>query len=823
MTKHSGIFTAFICAAVALFTAEARSATSATVTVQAGSPGTKISPDLVGIFFEDINYAADGGLYAEQVQNRSFEYNATESRGWNALTAWQLVARGDGKGAVKADTSVPLNANNPHYAVLTVEQGGAGVGLANSGFDGIVLKKGDAYDVSFFARQISGKPAAFRVRLESKTGQVYGEASLSKLTADWAKYTATLQAAADDLDARLVLVTTGAGTFCFDTVSLFPQKTFHNRPNGMRADLAQVVADLHPKFMRFPGGCLVHGFGMNNIYRWKDTIGPIEQRKEQRNIWRYHQSVGLGYFEYFQFCEDIGAKPLPVQAAGVCCQNSPGGQHGVPLDQMGQVIQDILDLIEYANGPTNSVWGAKRAAAGHPAPFNLEYVGVGNEDAQTPAFGVRFKMIYEAVKAKHPEITVIGTVGPFHSGFDFAEGWKFADELNLDMVDEHYYERPEWFLDNLHRYDNYNRAGSKVYLGEYASRGNTWFNALAEAAYLTGIERNGDAVRMASYAPLLGREGHTQWNPNLIYFNQSTVVPTANYYVQQLFSRNQGDVYLPTEVSLSAAGARKGGFLLGAWDTQVEFKDFKVTSGGKTVLDESFKTPANWTADAGAWTVASGIYRQNADGQPALSYLSTRIDQADYTLTLKARKTGGAEGFLIGFGAQDARNYYWWNLGGWDNSQHAVEKTSDGSKITLGDAVEGRIEPNRWYEIKIEVSAGRIKCFLDGALVHNLAEPTAAGPAKLAASCVKDTATGDVILKLVNLTAETVPSQINLSGMGQINPAAAAVVLTGNLREVNSFARPSSILPRSEKVAVGKSFPYSAPPHSLSVIRMKTK
>jgi alpha-L-arabinofuranosidase len=822
MNKYTYGCFGFISALVVLSATGAHAESSATVSVQAGAPGTKISPDLIGIFFEDINYAADGGLYAELVQNRSFEYNAAESRGWNALTAWELVERGGGKGLVRPEKSMPVHANNPHYAVLTVEQGGAGVGLANSGFDGIVLKKGETYEFGILARQISGRES-LAVRLESKTGQLYGEAELPRLTKDWAKYTATLRAASDDADARLVLLTRSPGTYCFDTVSLFPKNTFRNRPNGMRADLAQVIADLEPKFMRFPGGCLVHGYGLKNIYHWKDTIGPIEQRKEQRNIWRYHQSMGLGYFEYFQFCEDVGAKPLPVVAAGVCCQNSPGGQHAIPMEEMPAYVQDIFDLIEYANGPASSTWGAKRAAAGHPEPFNLEYVGVGNEDAQTPAFGVRFKMIHEAMKKKHPEITVIGTSGPFHSGFDFAEGWKFARELRVDMVDEHYYESPEWFLNNLRRYDGYDRAGAKVYLGEYASRGNRLFNALAEAAYLTSLERNADVVRMASYAPLLGRQNHTQWNPNLIYFNNTQVAPTVNYYVQQLFSRNRGDQYLPTEVSTTIAGSQRRGFLLGTWDTQAEFKDIKVVSSGKTLLEEQFKAETNWSVGSGRWQVANGSYVQSADGQPALSSLNTKIDRSDYVLTLKARKTGGQEGFLIGFGAQDDRNYFWWNLGGWNNTQHALEQTRNGSKSSLGDGVAGSIELNRWYEIRIEAGGGSIRCYLDGALIHNVVDAGAAGPAGLAASCVKDTTTGDVILKLVNVTDRTTQGQIDLRGVGRVSPVATRTVLTGDIRAENTLQHPAIVTPTSAEFKVGPSFATEIPAHSLTVIRIKTR
>jgi len=799
-------------------------AAGVTVTVRADQ-GKAISPDLFGIFFEDINYAADGGLYAELVQNRSFEYTAADHKDWNALTAWELVTRDGGRGSVAIETGAPLNDKNPHYAVVTADLGGGSVGLMNGGFDGIPLKAGDKYDVAFFARQESGQPMPLAVRLESKDGTLYGAASFPQLTKDWTKYTATIQASANDAEARLVILTTGTGSFCLDMVSLFPQQTFHDHPNGLRADLAQVIGDLHPKFVRFPGGCLTHGYGLDNIYRWKNTIGPIEQRKEQFNIWHYHQSVGLGFFEYFQFCEDIGAKPLPVLAAGVCCQSSPGGQHGIPLAQMPQYVQDILDLVEYANGPTNSTWGAQRAAAGHPAPFHLEYLGVGNEDAQTPEFGVRFKMIYDAVKAKYPNITVVGTVGPAPSGNDFNEGWKFADALGVDIVDEHYYQKPEWFLSNLHRYDDYDRAATKVYVGEYASWGNSLFNALAEAAYMTALERNGDVVRMASYAPLLGKERHMQWQPNLIYFDNTKVSPSVNYYVQQLFSRNQGDVYLPTAVSSGLPEKRKSGFLLGTWDTQAQFANVKVVAGSQTLVAEPLAGDAkNWTAESGSWNVANGAYAQSADGEPNISRLTTKIDQPDYTLTLKARKTGGQEGFLIGFGAEDLSNCYWWNLGGWGNTQHAVEKISGGAKATVGKPVDGSIQPNRWYDIKIEVAGTRIKCYLDGVLIHNLTDAGSGGASSgFATSCVKDSSTGDIIVKLVNVTAAVVPVQLNLAGLGPINPAATQTVLTGNPKAEDSFDAPQNLLPQTSEITVGASFACDAPAYSLTVIRMKTR
>jgi alpha-L-arabinofuranosidase len=328
----------------------------------------------------------------------------------------------------------------------------------------------------------------------------------------------------------------------------------------LRADLAKAIADIHPRFVRFPGGCVAHGDGIDNIYRWKQSIGPLEARKPDRNLWGYHQTMGLGYFEYFQFCEDIGAEPVPVLAAGVPCQNSGTGgggqQGGIPMNEMDAYIQDIIDLVEYANGDPNTVWGKKRADAGHPQPFNLKYIGIGNEDQVTEVFKVRFEMIYKALRKAHPEITIIGTAGPFYEGTDYEEGWKIANDLKVPVIDEHYYQSPGWFINNQDFYDRYDRGKSKVYLGEYAASlpgGNKsyWETALSEALYLTSIERNGDIVSMASYAPLLAKEGHTQWNPDMLYFNNTTIKPTGSYYVQQLYGQNSGDRYIPASITLS--------------------------------------------------------------------------------------------------------------------------------------------------------------------------------------------------------------------------------------------------------------------------------
>jgi alpha-N-arabinofuranosidase len=561
---------AFVCL---LSTSALQAKDAMTVTVQAGEEGRAISPDLIGVFFEDLNHAGDGGLYAELIQNRSFEYRASEQPTWNNLSFWSLTKTDGNKGGVAIEDASPVHPNNPHYAVLELEPPAGRVAISNVGYDGVSVQAGERYEISLFAKQLYfekrwGPPAhgslPLKVRLEDAAGEVLAETTFDIAQREWQRFSATLTAGRSESHARLVLAATVPGGIGLDEVSLFPEKTFRDRPNGLRPDLAQAIAELRPRFLRFPGGCIVHGDGVDNMYRWKDTIGPIEQRRQQPNLWGYHQTVGLGYFEYFQFAEDIGATPVPVVPAGVCCQNSDRqggtGQRGLPMEDMADYVQEVLDLIEYANGPVSTKYGAMRAAAGHPEPFNLKYLGIGNEDHITFLFKKRFEMINEAVASKHPEITVIGTVGPFAAGDDFEQGWQIANELSLPMVDEHYYVSPQWFWENLQRYDSYDRTKSKVYLGEYAAhdteRRSTLRAALAEAAYLTSLERNGDVVLMASYAPLLGRQGFTNWNPNLIYFDATKVFPTVSYEVQRLFGVNGGDRYLTTTLAGSKQNER---------------------------------------------------------------------------------------------------------------------------------------------------------------------------------------------------------------------------------------------------------------------------
>lgn len=528
-----------------------------------------ISPTLLGIFFEDINYGADGGLYAELIQNRDFEYSTADNKKWNPLFAWTQNG-----GEVKVDTVAPLHRNNLHYAVVN-----GGTTVENSGFDGIPLKKGEKYRLSLYSRTTGGA-VPMTVSLVGNDGKVLASARLKASTKAWKKLSATLVPTADTDSANLRIVTSGDNTAHIDMVSLFPYATFKGRENGLRADLAQTLADMKPKFVRFPGGCVAHGNGVDNIYDWKGSVGELYERKPLANLWGYHQTRGLGYHEYFLFCEDIGAEPLPVLAAGVPCQNSSrksahshdlvttmGQQCGIPMDQMPAYIQDVLDLIEYANGDAKKTyWGRQRAKVGHPEPFNLKYIGIGNEDMITPVFAERFKMISNAVQEKYPDIHIVGTAGPFYEGSDYTYGWQLADSMGISLVDEHYYVSPGWMVNNQDFYDGYDRSKPHVYLGEYAAhlpgRPSNVETALTEALYLTAVERNADVVNMTSYAPLLAKEGHTQWRPDLIYFNNTQVKPTVDYYVQQLYGRNAGTTYVASAIEtekLPAVAAKRQG------------------------------------------------------------------------------------------------------------------------------------------------------------------------------------------------------------------------------------------------------------------------
>ncbi|MBO7416514.1 MAG: alpha-N-arabinofuranosidase [Bacteroidaceae bacterium] len=571
--------------------------------VKAPAGGKKISNELIGIFFEDISMAADGGLCAELIQNGSFEFSPAEHDGWGAGTAWRSVRPGHSLGYIEPRQQDPIHPNNPNYLRLNIERvghyydynGWTGVGIQNDGFDGILLKGGDKYDFSVFLRNPDGKDKEVRVVL---TAPGQGFRSQARAIADttimvsgrnWKKYECTFTASEDCERASLQLLSLTTGVMDIDMVSLFPQDTY--KGHGLRKDLAQALADLNPKFMRFPGGCVVHGGGDGfwATYRWKNTVGPREQRKGVKNPWGYHQSMEMGYFEYFQFCEDVGMEPLPILPCGVSCQGTNGGwnmrtqaQDVVPMSEMQEWVDEALDLIEWANGPATSKWGKVRADAGHPEPFNLKYLGLGNEEKITPEFEERFKYIYDRVREKYPEIIIVGTAGPgSHPGNgDYEEGWKFATQLEVPILDEHYYEQRNYFLTSR-QYDSYPRdRKTKVYLGEYASKDKKLIDALAEGLYLLHVERNADIVVMTSYAPLFARKNTNNWNPDLIYFDNERPYLTCSYYVQQMFGQSSGDWYYGDCVSFDRADDN----LLGqsvVLDTQSRKLYLKVCNAGE--------------------------------------------------------------------------------------------------------------------------------------------------------------------------------------------------------------------------------------------------
>ena len=534
--------------------------------MQAPQGGKQISDELIGIFFEDISSSADGGLCAELLQNGSFEFSPVERDGWGPGTAWKAIRPGHALGNLTVKQQDPIHQNNPNYMRIDIERtrqfhdykGWVGYGLQNDGFDGISVKAGAGYDFSMFGRNIKGDAKQLRIVLVQHQGwgkdpKVLAEANISIDSKEWKKYSCTLTPAEDCTKASLQILSLTTGAMDVDMISLMPQDTY--KGHGLRKDLAMALQDLKPKFMRFPGGCVVHGGGDGfwNTYRWKETIGPKETRRQQKNTWGYHQSMGLGYFEYFQFCEDMGMQPVPILPCGVSCQGTNGGwglwpqqaQDVCDMKDMDEWTQDALDLIEWANGDVTTKWGKIRAEQGHPAPFNLKYLGIGNEEKISPEFEERFMYMYERITKAHPEIVIVGTAGPgSHAGNpDYENGWKLADKIGLPIIDEHYYEKFDYFL-NSRQYDKYPRdRKTKVYLGEYASKDKKLIDALAEALYLIHVERNADVVTMTSYAPLFARKNATNWNPDLIYFDNERTFLTCSYYVQKMFGESSGNYF----------------------------------------------------------------------------------------------------------------------------------------------------------------------------------------------------------------------------------------------------------------------------------------
>jgi alpha-L-arabinofuranosidase len=564
-----------------------------TIAVQVNHPGGAISPTMFGIFFEDINFAADGGLYPERVKNRSFEFT-------EPLTAWTKLAQGGAEGELDIRSDGALNESNPHYLRLRVYNPGSGYGVTNTGFRGIGVQAGAAYTFSAYVRTPSGTgPHTIHATLTDEAGKTIGEAKLTGFGAGWKKYEAAIQSSGTSQHAQLNVFVEQEGGIDLDMVSLYPKDTWKNRPNGLRKDLVQLLADMKPGFIRFPGGCIVEGRRLELRYQWKKTIGDPSERRTLVNRWNnefahrpapdYFQSFGLGFFEYFQLAEDIGASPLPILNCGMACQFNSSETDA--LEKTDEYIQDALDLIEFANGSAETPWGALRARMGHPAPFGLKMIGVGNEQ-WGPRYLERYRLFSAALKSKYPEIKLVSSAGPAPSGKDFDYLWSNLRKLNADIIDEHYYMKPEWFLTNTSRYDHYDRNGPKVFAGEYAvqtsgiakpDNRNNWEGAIAEAAYITGLERNADVVTMASYAPLFAHVDAWQWTPDLIWYDNLRSFGTPNYYVQKLFANNVGTNILPVAVNNSAVNAQNGLYTSASLDNRTNEVIIKTVNVTNTV------------------------------------------------------------------------------------------------------------------------------------------------------------------------------------------------------------------------------------------------
>lgn len=755
--------------------------------IQADRPSHLVSPDLYGVFFEEINCAGDGGIYAELVRNRGFEDAPTP-------TNWEFT---EGKATI--DKTRSLSDASP--TSLKVESDGKTV-VENAGYWGMAIKINETYDFSLHSWGEGGKLA---VQLVGKGGTVLGQTNLVLPRGDWKQSKATIKATGGgDTAAKLVLKFESIGTNNIDMVSLFPRNTWKNRPNGLRRDLIQMLDDMKPAFVRFPGGCWVEGETMALALRWKQTIGNLQDRRTQPNIWRYMSTNGLGYHEYLQMCEDLKSDALFVINCGM------SHREVVPMDKMDEYVQDALDAIEYAIGPAESKWGAIRAKNGHPRPFPLKYIQIGNENGG-PAYEERYGLMYRAIKQKYPQMNIIANL------------WGGRPQNTpVDILDEHYYNNPEFFVANADRYDTYDRKGPKIYVGEYAvTQGNgtgSLKGALAEAAFMAGMERNSDIVTMSSYAPLFANVNNKAWNPDLIYFDSHRAIATPSYHVQRMFFNNRAHQVIPSQLNNVPTIKRQfpsGGIGVGTWNTSAEFKDIKVTQGDKVVFES--KDGSGLTSETGNWSIKDGAYAQAGNAEPARAFAGAD-DWKNYTLELKARKNSGAEGFLISVGRRGRGDYVWWNLGGWGNTQHGVEVSVGGTKSILAQR-NGRIESGRWYDIKLEYTEDRMRGYIDGQLMldQQLIEPKS-----LHGMTGFDKNKQTAILKLVNVSDQPFDVEVDLSSTRWANVNGTVEVLTGENSDENSLDIPNKVAPKQSNLTTRPSkFIYRIEPRTLAILKVK--
>lgn len=790
------------------------------LTVKVDQPGVKISPMLHGLMTEEINFSYDGGLYGELIRNRIFKDSTTEP------VRWKVINSDGANGTIELDTNDPVNTKalttSLRLDIANVDAGQR-VGVANEGYWGIPVKPNTTYRASFYAKGSDDFKGPLTVDIESNEGTVAAKATVPEITNAWKKYEVKLTTGhvAESASTRFVISAGSKGSVWFNLVSLFPP-TFNDRPNGNRIDIMNLLKEMNPKFLRFPGGNYLEGSNFQNRFNWKTTIGPLEERPGHNSPWRYRSTDGMGLLEFLNWCEDLKMEPLLAVFAGFTLN----GTYVATGDQLKPLVQDALDEIEYVTGDVSTTWGTRRAKDGHPEPFKLQYVEVGNEDnlgGGGRTYEERFAAFYDGIKAKYPNLKVISTYR--------------VKNRDADVVDDHFYRSARQMERDTHHYDvgKPPRSGPKVFVGEWATReGSPTPNmnaALGDASWMIGMERNSDLVLMHAYAPLFVNvnPGGMQWMTDLIGYNTLTSYGSPAYYAQVMFSQNLGNTVLPVELTPPTSAVADviephGGIGLATWDTVSEYKDIKVTNGDKVLYESDFTAgTTGWRPTRGSsWQVFDGAYRQTASGTDRRASYGAP-DWTDYTLTLKARKISGNEGFMIMVHGVDNDNYVWWNIGGWGNTQTALEVTQDGERVRLGEQVPVKIETDRWYDIRIEIKGRDIKCYLDDKLVSQGTQSALPPPPLVFATASRVDNSGRVIVKFVNAQATPATMDVHLQGVEKVT-SGTADVLSGNPTDVNSPTEPTKVAPKTSPLPnSAASFTHEFPAHSITVMRLETK
>jgi alpha-N-arabinofuranosidase len=794
----------------------ARAASPGTLRVDVSKPGAPIGKLFYGLMTEEINHSYDGGLYAELIQNRIFQNSPAEP------VDWSIVQAGKSAGTIELDPTNPVNdtalKTSLKLKISALDNGGH-VGVANSGYWGIPVWPNTKYHASFYARSGDGFSGPLTVSIESNDGAtVFAVAKVDSISGDWKKYSVdmtTPQVPASTTN-RFVISAASKGTVWLSLVSLFPP-TYKDRPNGNRIDLMQKLADLHPAFLRFPGGNYVEGDTIAERFEWKDTVGPLEQRPGHRSPWGYRSTDGLGLLEFLDWCDDLQMEPLLAVYAGYSLRHD----YVKPGPDLEPFVQDALDEIEYCTGDASTKWGKQRAADGHPNPFIIHFIEIGNEDFfdKSGSYDGRFAQFFDAIKAKYPKLQCIATT-PVKS-------------RKPDLLDDHAYLSPRGMLRAVHRYDDYDKNKPKVFFGEWATESGKptpdMRAALSDAAWLTGLQHDSDTVLMNCYAPLLVNvnKGAWQWQTNLIGYDAASSFGSPSYYAQSMFSGNWGDLNLPTDLTPqslppSPTQAPHGRIGVGTARSTAEFKDLKVSNGNQTLYQsDPAGKPTDWQPGTGDWSVHDGVLGQSNAGARGARDLAGDPSWKDYTLTLKARSLGDG-GFQILFHVIDADNMIALNLGGGGKAD--LHRVSGRDRDALGEASSFTAEPNKWYDLRIELAGADIKCFVDDKPIIQATDTPPVPPAPVYAAASRDKSTGDVILKVVNVIDTPQQIEINLSGIGSVAKEAVVEVLAGQPRDQNTVDAPEKIAPEKGTIAnAAAKFTHEFPPYSVSVMRLKVK